>query len=276
MPVIAMTCELGALGTDVANGVAQELDLEMAQHEVIEHVAAKLGLEGNEVADFFGNKIGWLDRRKMDKRGISLFTAEKIFELALNDNVVIQGWPGPCLLHPVSHIACVRVLAAMRLRCKTLVERHVCPDEITAQRKIEADDAACRSTMYKLFRAVPDPVHYDISLNSGNISVDDCVEVIKCLVSCDAMRQTAASGAELNCLALNARIRAALYENPRTRPLRSPFAVTVDPGSGAVTLSGMVDTDELRREAESIVVQLPGVGKVDNQVIAASGLKYDH
>ena len=276
MPVIAMTRELGALGTDVAQCVAQVLGLKLVQHEVIEHVAAKLGLEGNKVAGYFRNEIDWLERRKIDKRGISLYTAERIFELALNDNVVIQGWAAPYLLHPVSHIACVRVFAPTHFRCKTLMERHGCPDGITAQREIEADDAACRSTMFKFYRVDQDPVYYDILLNTGKISVDGCVEVIRCLLSCDLMRPTAASRAELNCLDLNARIRAALYENPLTRRIRSPFDISVERGSGTVTLTGMVDTDELRREAESIIVQMPGVDKVDNQVIAASGLRYDH
>ena len=276
MPVVAMARELGALGTDVAQGLAKASGLRLIQHEVLEHVGARLGLEANRVAGFLCNEIGWLERRNIDKRGMALYTAERIFDLALNDNVVIQDWAAPCLLHPVGHIACVRVLAPRRFRCKTLMERHGYRDEVAAQRKIETDDRARKSTLLGLFRIDQDAMHHDISLNTEKISVDGCVEVIRCLVSRESMQPTAASRAVLARLDLNARIRAALYENPRTRRIRPPFDVSVDGRSGAVTLTGMVDTDELRREAESIVIGLPGVSKVDNQVIAASGLKYDH
>ena len=52
MTVIAMTREMGSRGRDVAVGLAEELGLELVQHEVVEHVADKMHMRESSVNRF--------------------------------------------------------------------------------------------------------------------------------------------------------------------------------------------------------------------------------
>ena len=50
MVVIAMTREMGTLGKDVAQGIADQLDLQVIHHEIVEHdLAERLHLQESAV-----------------------------------------------------------------------------------------------------------------------------------------------------------------------------------------------------------------------------------
>ena len=94
MPVIAMTREMGSRGKDLAIRLADELGLTIVHHELVEHhVAEKMHISDSTVHRFLETKSNILDRLGviLDRTGLALHTAEEIYELAEQGNVIIRG-----------------------------------------------------------------------------------------------------------------------------------------------------------------------------------------
>lgn len=275
MAVIAMTREMGSLGKDVALGLAEALDLTLIQHEIVDHVADKMHLGASAVNRFLEGKAGLLERWGIDQKTVSLYTTEEILEIASQGNVLIRGWGAAYLLHPVSHVLCVRICAPLETRAKRLMERIGISDEAVARKEVEKNDAAHSKTMQQLFHAEwQNPLLYDLVLNSARIPVASCVDILKTLVTQPVYQETPASCKQLDRLKLEAQIRAALKTNPITRRLDTMLEITLEPDDGKVFLSGMVDTDTLSLEAEKAIAAVPGVKTVDNQLLIATHLRY--
>lgn len=270
MPVIAMTREMGSLGKDVALGLAEELGLTIVHHELVEHhLAEKLRVHDSTVHRFLEGRPGMFERLGIDEQGLSLYTAEEILDLATEGNVLIRGWGATYLLRPVSHVACVRVCAPLAFRTKVLMERLGIDDEEIVLKEIKRNDAAHARTMLNLFHVDwEDAVLYDLVVNTEQISVQDCVTLIKQLVRLPTFQETAESRAKVADMRLMAKVRSALRASPKTSEASPSFNIVVEPGTGRVRLTGVVGNRELAHDAEQVVLAVPGITGVDNELMA--------
>lgn len=274
MPVIAMTREMGTLGRDMALGLAEELGLTLVQHEVVEHVADKMHVGASAVNRFLEGEAGLLERWRMDRQRVSLFTAEEIFELASKGDVLIRGWGAAHLLRPISHVLSVRVCAPMTKRLHVMMERIGIQDPDTARREIEKNDGAHTRTMTQLGHADwQSPLHYDLVINTAQIPVVAGIAIIKQLIEDPAFAETDESSARLADLKLEAAIHAALKSHAGTKGLDTLFDVTLKPGNGEVVMTGMVDNDTVSHEAEQMISQIPGVKTVRNELVIANRIR---
>src|SRR3990167_6474349 len=93
MPLIAMTREMGSLGKDVAQGVAEALGLEVVHHEISDHVADKMRLRKSHVVRLLDGKATILERLTADRTSLAIFTADETYGIAhRNRGAVIRGW----------------------------------------------------------------------------------------------------------------------------------------------------------------------------------------
>lgn len=274
MPVIAITREMGSLGRDMALGLAEELGLTLVQHEVVEHVADKMHVGASAVNRFLEGEAGLMERWRIDRKRVSLFTAEEIFELASKGDVLIRGWGAAHLLRPVSHVLSVRVCAPMTKRIHVMMERIGIQDPDTARREIERNDAAHTKTMTDLGHVDwQNPLHYDLVINAEQISVVAGIAMIKQLIEDPAFAETDESRARLADLKLEAAIQAALKSHDGTKGLDTLFDVALQPGTGEVVMTGMVDNDTVSHEAEQMIGQIPGVKTVRNKLVIANRIR---
>jgi len=270
MAVIAMTREMGSLGRDVAVGLADKLGLDLIQHEIIEHVADKMHVGESVVNRFLEGRAGLLERWGVDERGLSLYTSEEVINLAAKGNVLIRGWGATYVLGPVSHVVCVRVCAPLQFRAVNLMQRIGVDDERLACKEIEKNDAAHGRTMRQLFDVDwRDPLLYDLVLNTAKIPIDDCVATIAELAGRPAYQETENSLARLADLQLEAKIRTALKDDPRTRDAGQFFDIVLENTTGRVKLVGVVHSDAFKEEVEEITASVEGVTEIDNQLTVA-------
>src|SRR5277367_716480 len=83
MTVIAMTREVGSLGTEVANGVAKRLGLEIIRSEVAANsVARRLGVAEDAVTRYLDGSASLLERWQIDRRKLFHYASEEILSLA--------------------------------------------------------------------------------------------------------------------------------------------------------------------------------------------------
>ena len=263
MPVIALTQGMGSLAQDVAEKLAQELQLATLQHEVADHVASRMHVSKSLISRLRCGKAGAIERLTADHTSIAVYTAEEVLETAARGNVVLRGWGATCLLRPVPHVPCVRIMRPFEKRVQWLMAALDTDDIELAEAEIRRSDHANASRMHEQFGVNwGDPVLFDIVLNTDRVSVDACVGQIKALLAQPGFAQTEASLALLQGMALSARVRAALRSASETEAVD----VTIDSAAGLVTLRGIVLKVAERVAAEQVAAAVPGVSGVDNQL----------
>ena len=120
MVTIAMTREMGTFGKDVAQGLADSLDLKVIHSELVEHdLAERLCVQESAVHHYLEGNASLLERWKIDKSKLSQYTAEEILEFAQAGNVNIRGLGGS--RSATSHCTCA-------------LSAGVCPDAVPRTR----------------------------------------------------------------------------------------------------------------------------------------------
>jgi hypothetical protein len=122
MPVIALTQEMGSLAKDVAIQLAEEMQLTMMRHEVVEHVASKMHVPRSLINRLREGKAGPIERLTADRDSMAVYTAEEVLEFAAQGNVILRGWGATMLLRPVPHVVCVRITRPFDKRVQWLMD----------------------------------------------------------------------------------------------------------------------------------------------------------
>jgi cytidylate kinase len=198
MTVIAMTREMGTLGKDVAAGVAEKLNLDVVHSELIaQRVGKRLGIEESAAYRYLEGSSTQMDRWRVGRRRFLQGTVKELIDLALQDNVIIRGWGAAQLFNKTRDIACVRVCAPMEFRVEEMLNRlnsaateasapiNKIPEFVrsslyvssdAARREIEQNDAEHARFVTRTFATDwREPIHYDLVLNTGRISVEECI-----------------------------------------------------------------------------------------------------
>lgn len=263
MPVIALTQGMGSLAQDIAEQLAAELGLTTLQHEVAERVANKMKVSKSLISRLRTGKAGPIERLTADRDSMAVYTHEEVLETAAAGNVVLRGWGATCLLRPVPHVPCIRIMRPFDKRVAWLMAELDTDDVDLAQAEIRRSDHANASRMHEQFGVDwGDPVLFDLVLNTDRLSVDTCVQQIKGLLARPEFAETAASRALLQGMALSAHVRAALKAHDETHAVD----VTIESAEGRVTLRGIVVQKAEREATEAVAAAVPGVVAVDNQL----------
>jgi len=267
MPLIAMNREIGSLGKDVAQGVAEALGIKVQHHEMIDTLANRTRIRKSHVISFLEGKQGLIERLTTDQLSLQLLTADEILSLAESEGgIVLRGWGATSLLKEVPHAVRVCVSASRTLRVRRMMERLGSTDEREVERIVDQNDEASGVVMRRHFHiGSRDIDEYDMCLNTDRLSVAECVDEIVRLVNLPRFAETEASRARLHDTAAVHRVRAAL----RTEASTSHCRLRVSAENGRVTLDGIVDRLEQVKICADVTSRLKGVASIDNRLKAA-------
>lgn len=265
MAVIAMTREMGSGGREVAQRLADELGLTLVLHELVEHdLAERLQVPESVVHHRFEGGASLRERWQVPTKRLAQYTAEEVLELAQKGNALIRCWGACVLLREVPHVVRVRVCAPRELRERSVMERRS-KDRGAARQEIERNDAAHKRTLQAAFGVDwDDPLLYDLVLNTGRLSIETCVKLVRDLVESPEMRETEASRAMLDDKVVEAHMRIMLAQRFTVGTGVSKIEATAR--GGKVVLKGIAIHPTLAEEAGKIVGAIPGVRDVDNRV----------
>ena len=268
MTVITMTREMGSLGRDVALGLADRLGLELVQHELVEHIAEKMHMQESSVNRFLEGKANLLERWGINENDMSLYTTEELLGVAKRGNVLIRGWGATYVLREISHVTCIRVCAPVTMRARNVMDRVGIADLEVARKEVRRNDAAYARRMQQLFHVdYRDPMLYDMTFNTEQVSVDACVGMIAAAVACPEKQPTPESTAKLEQMVTLAHVRSALRSSEITSRPTPSLTIELDPETGEIDLSGVADNEEFKFEAERLARDVPGVASVRNELI---------
>jgi cytidylate kinase len=263
MAVIALTQGMGSLAQDIAEQLAQELGLSTLQHEIAERVADKMHVSKSLINRLRAGQAGTLERLQTDRSSIAVYTAAEVLDAAAKGNVVLRGWGATCLLRPVSHVPCVRIMRPMAQRVQWLMQQLDTDESDIAEAEIRRSDQANAARMHEQFGVEwGDPVLFDQVFNLERMTVDTCVQQLKALLARPEFAPTEASVSQLKGLALSAHVRAALREHEETENVD----VNIESVAGQLTLTGIVYNEPERKAAEQVAAAVQGVVSVDNRL----------
>jgi cytidylate kinase len=266
MAVITVTREMGTLGKDVVQGVADALKCEVVHHEMVEHdLAARLGMQESAVHRYLEGDATLFERWKVDKQKLSRYTALEILKLAQKGNIIIRGWGASALLRDVKHVLRVRLCAPPEFRQTVLMRRLNVHDTNLARREIERSDAAHGRIVHGFFGLDwKNPLLYNIVLNTGSLPLQTCVATLTQLAADPAFQETAETRAALNDKLLEWQIRNVLTGRELIDFGGASVDVTVT--GGAVVLTGSCYAPELKEAINRIVRDMPGVKGIEDRI----------
>jgi len=279
MTVIAMTRQLGCLGTEVANGVAGRLGLKIIHSEIVaNNVAERLGIGEGAVLRYVDGSASLFERWAIDKRRLSRYTTEEILSLAQQGDVLIRGWGAATLLRDMPHVISVRVCASMNSRVRVMMERLGSKDSEAVRNELERFDAVHARTLRASFNVEQeDALLYHIVLNTDRLPVDACVNAVCQLAEHPHFRDPATTRTELADKLLEAKVNSALTEEISVGI--APTGVTVSAANGRITLYGTSTSGALRGRAERVAHRVAGECQIDNRIVSVpsrgNGLRVD-
>jgi len=257
MPVVAITREMGSLGTEVARGVAQALGVPLMYHEIIDQLADRMRLRKSHVKRLLDGSAGLFERMTADQTSLSIFTAEEIVKAALQDTgAVIRGWGASALLRDMPSVVCVRICAPLEVRKRRMMERLGTDDADKVAEEIRDNDEAHAAIIRRHFSVdYTDAQLYDLVLDTERLSVQECVAEVLRLVRSPEFAETPEARQKLHDFALACQVRAALRRSSRTRGVR----VTVKVENGRATIEGAGYSAEERAAMLEVAATVPGV-----------------
>ena len=268
MTVIAMTREMGTRGKDVAARLAHELEIGVVHHELVEkHLAERLHLKESAVHRFLEGEASLWERWRIDSERLSRFSSEEILQLAMRGDILIRGWGAAQLLRDVSHVLCVRICAPMPVRVEEMKRRLGVDDTATVEREIRRNDDAHERAIQRQFQADwRDPTTYDITINTGHVSVDVAAGTLRQLVQSGAYEPTEESRSKLFDKLVVARVTTAMDKEFSASPIGSGLRVTSEDGD--LTIQGVVSSKRDHRKLLEQVREIEGVESISDNTVS--------
>jgi cytidylate kinase len=202
MPIVTIRGQLGSGATEIGRRLAEKLRIDYVDREIIELVAKHLKSPKDEIlqkelppSTLFGRiaeVMGYsssinpaiLDvnlpvwQIPIGDTGYLVGLEYVIKELAKNHSLVIRGRGSQFILKNYPDSFHVYTVAPLETRIKR-VANYLKVDEETAKKEIHKVDSSRLEFIKRYFKAeMEDPIHYDIVINTGQISFENASSVI--------------------------------------------------------------------------------------------------
>src|SRR5260370_36919284 len=212
MSAITISRQYGSGGGEVAARLAQRLDWQVIDHEIVAQVAHSLGITEEE-AEVHDERVQGLIERALNAltAAAPLVPAplpltgnaevlyndalRRVVEAAANaGRVVIVGRTGQVLLANRRDVLHVRIVAPLKQRIAYVAGREGL-DEAAARVRIQLKDRDRERYLQTQFgRNVNDPLLYDLIVNTSVLDLDSAVDLISLALERKALKLTVRTG----------------------------------------------------------------------------------
>ena len=182
IPVITLCMEPGSGGCIIAEQIAKQLDFDFFHRDMMHKIAESARISTavvdslekerlSGVQDFIASVV----KDQYIHPGIYLNALMKVVgTIGKHGNAVIVGRGANFIIPPKDRFA-VRVVAPIELRIENVAHRFRVPTDIAKKRVLIRENRR-RAFVRQSFNAdIVDPVHYDMIINTANMSVDAAV-----------------------------------------------------------------------------------------------------
>ncbi len=262
MAIITISRQTGSLGDEIAKATAEKLGYEYIDKLQISKVFSALGFSLSDIEKYDEKKPSIWQNLTAQKKLLAYLFHAAVYELAARGNVVIVGRGGQVILKDVPGVLHVRVIAPHATRVRRLIEQKEY-EEKTAERVIRQNDRDSSGYLSTYFGTNwDDSGLYDLVINTRAMTLEESVELIARAVDADQLKESPNMSENLYDRALSHKGRAALLGISKDLEW-----VNLEVKGGVATLSGIVESAELKYNCEKTVLNIKDVKSVDNQLI---------
>ncbi len=185
-PVISISRQVGSQGRLIFKALAKELNLDIYGSRIIDEVAKSAKMSADVVASLDEKGRSWLDDwisilekdRSLWSYQYLRYLVKVIGTIGRHGNAVILG-RGANFILPPDEVLKVRVIAPVKTRIENVMKEFGCFEE-EARLRVISIDSDRKAFVRKYFNAdIDDATNYDLVINTGRISVNKAVEMIK-------------------------------------------------------------------------------------------------
>jgi len=202
MSVVTIWGGRGSGAPEVGKHVAENLQTDYVDREIIARVAAQLQREEQEVlrkemvpssllarivealghSDSFGEGFEGaylrISEMPLDDARYLQALRSVVRELARSQRIVILGRGGQFILKDYPDVLHVLIVAPLQLRANRVM-KSLNLDPQAAEREVARSDNSIREFMKKYFRSEPkDPEHYDLVINTEHLSLQAAASIV--------------------------------------------------------------------------------------------------
>jgi cytidylate kinase len=265
MAVVTISRGSASGGLLLAQQLGERLGYEIVSREDVIREAARFGATEESLQEALLKPPTFWDRFKHERRRYLAFAQSALCERAQKDRIIYHGNAGHLLLHGVSHVLCIRLIASMSFRIQMVVERQQVGREEAIRHIERADRQRQEWTRFLYGKDWLDPHLYDLTINLKTMTVEAAVEIAATAVQREEFKPTEASRKAMADLVLASRVRAALAADEETAPVE----VGVHARSGVVALRGKVRPASVVDSIIRVARGVEGVQQVDRQGLDA-------
>ncbi len=255
-----ITISMGTLsgGKALSQCLVRCLGYRFTDREAIIGSASVCGTSEEKLRDAIERPPGFWDHFTEEKRHYMTLFQACLAEQARQDGLIYLGNAGHLLLHGVSHVLRVRIIAPLEYRLRVVQQESGISRDKALVYVEKKDHERARWTRFLYGVDWSDPALYDVVLNLQRVTIEESCRIVATMANDESFRPTPDSQSAINDLALSCRVRAAFLMHPETATL----VLDVVARDGVVTLRGKVRNHKQWQTAENIAQETPGVERL--------------
>jgi cytidylate kinase len=185
-PCISISREPGCGGTEIARGLALDLAMDLIGSKIIQQVAERADISEKVIASLDEKQVRlrdlWLESlfrtRHILPNEYLRYLAQVVGTIGKQGNTIIIGRGGQFLLPPEETFR-LRLVGPREVRIRNVMQ-HSNTDYETSERYVTKTEADRNAFHCRHFGADwTDPVHYDLTVNTGTLGTEGAVVAIK-------------------------------------------------------------------------------------------------
>jgi len=198
--VITLSRQIESGGEEIGRMVAERAELRVLDRAILEHIAEREGMPASHL-EIFDETVPGLIQRLIVEWSSSVSHVSYVrrlihvlVQLERQGQCLIVGRGGAFALADPGTLH-VRVIAPMPNRVESAARRHAIP-LADAERLIRRSDEEQARFIRAAFGAdIGDPAHYDLTLNTSELTLEECAEIILGAARAKARRRQVAAEA---------------------------------------------------------------------------------
>jgi cytidylate kinase len=185
IPVITVSKEPGAGGNILAQKIAERLDLDIFNRDIIKGIAESAKISASVIETLEKKRLSGVEdfiSSLVNKHylypGLYLEHLMKVVcTIAEHGRAVIVGRGANFILPPEKRFS-VRVVAPLDVRIQNIARRFGVSAEEAKRRVIRRESRRSAFIRQSFNADISDPIHYDLTITTGKLSIESAVEAV--------------------------------------------------------------------------------------------------
>ena len=185
IPVFTVAMEPGSGGSLIAQKIAEQLGFDYFHRDIVQQIAKTAKIRTTVVNSLEKERLSGIKdfiSSLMEDQYIHPDTYLKhllvvISTIAKHGRAVIVG-RGANFILPAEDIFAVRVIAPLQKRIREVALTHRVTTEMAKRRVIQRESKRKAFVRHSFNADISDPIHYDLTINTGKMSIESAVEAV--------------------------------------------------------------------------------------------------